>query len=252
MVHEMVRRELRGRYQKSVLGFLWNFLNPVFQILIYWAIFTYIFPSQLPNYAVYLSTGLIPWTFFSEALAAGTASIAANGDMVKKIYFPREVLVISSTCAKLINLVISLFIVTIFIILSGLISGHRFGFRYYGFLIPVVLIEFVLALGFSLLLAAIDVYLRDMEYIINIIMMAWIWGTPIMYDINTIGSYSFLKQLVLLNPMTPIVMGYHDIMYYSRMPDFGSLLPVLLFGIALTIFGEFVFLHAEKNFAEEL
>ena len=116
MIYSLVRRELRGRYQKSVLGMLWTFINPFFQILIYTLVFTLIFPSSIENYYIYLMTGIIPWTFFSEALGQGAGSIVGNADMTKKIYFPREVLTISSVTAKFVNMILGFVVIFIFLI----------------------------------------------------------------------------------------------------------------------------------------
>lgn len=247
MVYEMTKRELRGRYQRSVLGVAWNFLNPLFQIMIYWVIFTFIFPNgAIADYPVYLATGLIPWSFFSESLTTGTAAITANGDMVKKIYFPREVLVISSVLAKFVNLLLSFVIIFLFILLSG----RAFPARALPFLIPVLLTELVLTMGMALILSSIDVYLRDMEYIINIIIMAWVWATPIMYDIYALQPV--VQRVLLFNPMTRVIMAYHSILYDGTAPDAAGLGIAALTGIVVFIIGEMVFHRLERGFAEEI
>ena len=103
MINSLVRRELRGKYEKSVLGFLWSFLSPMFQILIYNIVFTQVFHNDTPVYYMFLMTGILPWTFFSDSLSQGTGAVVWNAEMVKKIYFPREVLVIAEVNAKLVN-----------------------------------------------------------------------------------------------------------------------------------------------------
>ena len=118
MIFSLVKRELRGRYQKSVLGMLWTFLNPLCQILVYTFVFTVVFPSNIEDYYIYLMTGIIPWTFFSEALGQGAGSVVANSDMTKKIYFPREVLTISSVTAKFVNMLLSFIVVFVFLVIS--------------------------------------------------------------------------------------------------------------------------------------
>lgn len=146
MVYSLVKRELRGRYQKSVLGMLWNFLNPFFQILIYTIVFTVIFPSSIENYYIYLMAGIIPWNFFSEALAQGAGSIVANADMTKKIYFPREILTISSVTAKFVNMILAFVPVFLFIAFSPI------GFSWHIIMLPVIwIIEYCTALGLTLL-----------------------------------------------------------------------------------------------------
>ena len=246
MIFSLVRRELRGRYQKSVLGMLWTLLNPLAQIAVYTFVFTVIFPNNLENYYIYLTAGLVPWTFFNESLSQGTGSIVANADMTKKIYFPREVLTISSVAAKFVNLMLAFLIVFAFILFSGIGIDFRVIW-----LLPVVMIaEFLTALGLTLLFSAVTVYLRDMEYIVGVFLMAWIWATPIMYTVDNLPPAIY--HLLLVNPMTPIVMIYHDLLYYQSFPSVPMLLAVVIEGIALTVLGEAVFVKLEGNFAEEL
>lgn len=246
MIFSLVKRELRGRYQKSVLGMLWTFLNPLCQILVYTFVFTVVFPSNIEDYYIYLMTGIIPWTFFSEALGQGAGSVVANSDMTKKIYFPREVLTISSVTAKFVNMLLSFIVVFVFLIISGRgFSGPAL------LCLPFIMIaEYLIALGFTLFFSAITVYLRDMEYIVGVLLMAWIWATPIMYATDTVPEP--VMKLLMINPMTQIVMSYHDILYYHVVPSAVRIGVVLIIGIVLLLVGEVVFKRLEGNFAEEL
>lgn len=246
MVFSLVRRELRGRYQKSVLGMLWTFLNPLCQILVYTFVFSVIFPSGMDKYYIYLTVGTIPWTFFSEALGQGAGSIVANGDMTKKIYFPREVLTIASVTAKFINMLLSFVIIFLVLFISG-VGVNPFVLYW---LIPVLIAEYFVALGFTLLFSAITVYLRDMEYIVGVLLMAWIWATPIMYSLD--GRSPAIVNLLKINPMTEIIESFHSILYYKVMPSVGSIGWSLLIGLLLLLIGELVFIELEGNFAEEL
>lgn len=246
MIFSLVKRELRGRYQKSVLGMLWTFLNPLCQIVIYTFVFSVIFSNNMENYYIYLTVGMIPWTFFSEALGQGAGSIVSNADMTKKIYFPREVLTIASVTAKFVNMLLSFVIVFIFLFISGV--GVSLRVLYW--LFPVMIAEYFVALGFTLFFSAITVYLRDMEYIVGVVLMAWIWATPIMYTLD--GRSEFVVRVLKLNPMTTIILSYQNILYYQTMPDVSALGCVILVGILLLIIGEAVFIRLEGNFAEEL
>lgn len=246
MIFSLVKRELRGRYQKSVLGMLWTFLNPLCQIIIYTFVFSVIFENNMENYYIYLTVGTIPWTFFSEALGQGAGSIVSNADMTKKIYFPREVLTIASVTAKLVNMLLSFVIVFLVLFVSGVGVNPSV----LPWLIPVIFAEYLIALGFTLFFASITVYLRDMEYIVSVLLMAWIWATPIMYTLD--GRPEMVISLLYVNPMTPIIVAFHDILYYKVMPSASSIGIVLLVGLALVLIGEFVFTRLEGNFAEEL
>lgn len=246
MIGSLVRRELRGKYEKSVLGFLWAFLGPMFQILIYGIVFTVVFHNNMSNYYIFLMTGLLPWTFFSDSLSQGTGSIVYNSEMVKKIYFPREVLVIGEVNAKLVNMLLSFIVMVFFILISGV------GFSIHAIMLPViVLIEYLIALGMALLVAAATVYLRDLEYVVNVILMAWVWGTPIMYTTDNITNPLFLT-LLRLNPMTGVIGGYQSIFYGHVWPNPRSLLYPLCFGIFILLVGFGAFEKLKKRFAEEL
>lgn len=246
MIFSLVKRELRGRYQKSVLGMLWTFLNPLCQIIIYTFVFSVIFENNMENYYIYLTVGMIPWTFFSEALGQGAGSIVNNADMTKKIYFPREVLTIASVTSKFVNMLLSFVIVFLFLFVSGI----KVNPLVLPMLIPVMVAEYLVALGFTLFFSAITVYLRDMEYIVGVLLMAWIWATPIMYTLD--GRSELVIKFLKLNPMTNIILGYHDILYYKSMPAVDSIVAVLVVGVVLLWIGEMVFIHLEGNFAEEL
>lgn len=231
MIGSLVRRELRGKYEKSVLGFLWAFLGPMFQILIYGIVFTVVFHNNMPNYYIFLMTGMLPWTFFSDSLSQGTGAIIYNSEMVKKIYFPRETLVIGEVNAKLVNMLLSFIVMVFFILISGV------GFSIHVVMLPlVILIEYLIALGMAMLAAATTVYLRDLEYVINVILMAWVWGTPIMYSTDNITNPLFLT-LLKLNPMTGVIGGYQSIFYFHIWPSFMSLFYPLCFGILLLVIG---------------
>ncbi len=245
MVFSLVKRELRGRYQKSVLGMLWTFLNPFFQIIIYTFVFTVIFSSSIENYYIYLMTGIIPWNFFSEALGQGAGSVVSNAEMTKKIYFPREVLTIASVTAKFVNMMLAFIVVFIFLVFS------KVGISWHLLLLPVIMLEqYLVALGFTLFFSAVTVYLRDMEYIVNVLLMAWIWATPIMYSIDILDPG--VAKLLLINPMTPIIMSYHNLLYYHNVPTLLTILGLLAIGLCLLLIGEAVFVRLEGNFAEEL
>ena len=246
MIFSLVKRELRGRYQKSILGMFWTLLNPLFQIAIYTFVFMVIFKSDIENYYVYLTAGMVPWTFFNEAVGQGASSVINNGDMTKKIYFPREVLPIASVLAKFVNMLLAFIIVFAFIIIGGVGVDLKIIW-----LLPLIWIqEFVLALGFTLIFSAITVYLRDMEYIVGVLMMAWIWGTPIMYSLDILPSN--VVNLLKINPMTLIVSNYHDILYYKVLPNIDNMIIVTIEAFVICIIGEIVFYKLEGGFAEEM
>lgn len=246
MIFSLVRRDLRGRYKASVLGFLWTFINPLCQILVYTFVFQFIMRTGIEQFYVYLISGMIPWIFFSTAVSGGTMCIKNQSEMVKKIYFPREVLPISFVTSAFINMLfcfVMIFAVIIF-------SGRGFSVVALLFLPLVMIIEYIMALGFTMIVSGLTIYFRDMEHIVSVIMMAWIYLTPIMYTIDMVPEQ--LRGVYYFNPMTPVIQAYQQILYFEQIPKMGTLLLAGVFGIIVLIIGVVAFRKMERNFAEEL
>ncbi len=246
MVFELTHRELRGKYKGSVLGFLWTYINPLMQILVYAFVFSQIFRSGIEKFHLYLIVSMFPFNFFTGGVIQGLGSIRYQGDLVKKVYFPRQILPIVSLTVNFVNLLISFGI--IYSIL--LISGWGIDLKIQMWLIPVMFIEYVFALGLALLLSAVEVYFRDIEHIVSVLMMIWMYVTPMFYSIEIIPE-KFLK-FFYCNPMLYIISMYQQILYYKVAPDLTYMLRGLLFAISFFIIGSIVFKVLEKRFAEEL
>ena len=180
MIFSLVRRDLKGRYKGSALGFLWTFINPLLQLGVYTLVFSVIMRNGIEDYYLFLFVALIPWIFFSTSLAGGSSCIWAQKDMVKKIYFPREVLPISFVTSQFVNMLLSLIVIFVVLIVSG--KGlNPIALLY----LPVImLVEYLMALSVAMLSSAITVYLRDVEYILGIITMAWQFLSPVMYSVS--------------------------------------------------------------------
>lgn len=245
MIFSLVRKDLRGRYKGSVLGFLWTFINPLFQLIIYTIAFSFILPSAIDKYYLYLFVALIPWIFFSSSLQGGANSVMASQNLVTKIYFPREILPISYVTSCFVNMLLTFVIIFLVVIISGV------GLNPLAILcLPVImLIEYMIALGLALLFSAVTVFFRDMEHILSIVTMAWIYMTPVLYPIETISDPA-VQKLFYLNPMTSVIIAYRDILYYAKIPDFSTLLIALFFGVTSLVIGELVFSRLKKRFAE--
>lgn len=246
MIFSLVHKDLRGRYKGSVLGFLWTFLNPLLQLLVYTFLFSIVLRQGIEKYYLFLFVALVPWIFFSTCVAGGANCVIGYGDLVKKIYFPREVLPISFTISQFINMIYSF--VVVFLVLA--VTDYGFNFLAITFLPLIMAVEFFLALGFVLLFCAITVYLRDVGYFLGIITMAWQFLSPVMYPMSFVPPRFvwFLK----LNPMVSIINAYRDILYYKQIPDVTTLLSAILMGIFFLVLGEIVFKKLQKGFAENL
>lgn len=240
-----VQKEIRGKYKNSILGVMWSFLNPLLQLLVYSIIFGALLAGGDKTYPIYICVALIPWTYFTTAITQSSFTIITNGNIIKKVYFPREILPISVVTSGAINFLISTIIILLFVIISGL------GITKYIILYPfILLVQYILILGISFILSAVTVYFRDLEHIIGIVLLAAFYGTPIVYKLEQLPK--ILQVVMNLNPMTHIINGYRDIFYYQRMPNMQSLLILLGFSVILTIIGYFIFKKLQKGFAEEL
>lgn len=247
MIASLVRRDLRGRYKGSFLGFLWTFVNPLLQLLVYSLVFTNIMRVEdVEIYYLYLFIALIPWLFFSNSIAGGASCIIAQKDMVSKIYFPREVIPISYVTSGFVNMLLCFIVV----IAAVLISGIEVNVLTWLFLPVIFIIQYILVLGITMLASAVTVYFRDLEHILGIIMMAWMYLTPIIYTPNMVPD-SF-RMYFDLNPMTHIVTAYRDILYYGRMPEFSTLISSVVFGIVFLVIGFVSFGKLKRHFAEEM
>lgn len=246
MVVSLVKRELRGKYKGSVLGFLWTFINPLCQIIVYTVVFSVIVRNDLDQFYVYVITGMIPWVFFDTSLRMGSGCVRYQGDLLKKIYFPREVLPISVVTANFINMLLCFIIVFVVLIFSGR-AINPLALFYLPF---VMIVEYMITLGFVLVLSSCTVYFKDLEHITTVLLMIWIYGTPILYSTSTIPD-SLLK-LFKINPMTSIIESYHSILYWGDIPSAKYLAYALLWGVVSLMVGEFVFSKLSGKFAEEL
>lgn len=246
MIRNLVKKDLRGRYKSSVLGFLWTFINPLCQIIIYTFVFSHIFKMDIDKYYLFLTVVMIPWVFFSSSVTGGAMAVVSQQDLVKKIYFPREVLPISYVTSNFVNMLLSF--VVVFIVI--LISGIGISIKAILFLPFVMITEYILALGITMLTSACNVYLRDLEHIIGVLMMAWIYLTPVMYDINFIPEN--LRTIFYLNPMTSIAISYREILYYKNVPPVSHLFSSFVIAVILMFIGNIIFSYLQKNFVEEL
>ena len=240
-----VKKEIRGRYKNSILGVMWSFLNPLLQLAVYAVIFGALLAGGDNTYHIYICVALIPWTYFTTAITQSAFTVIGNGDIIKKVYFPREILPISVVTSGAVNFMISTIIILAFVLVAGL------GITKYILLYPVILlIQYILLLGIAFIVSSITVYFRDLEHIIGIILMAAFYGTPIVYKLEQLPPN--LQMIMQLNPMTHLINAYRDIFYYQQMPNMKILGGLFVGAVILLIVGYFVFKKLQKGFAEEL
>jgi len=241
-----VKKDIRGKYKASFLGVLWSFINPLLQVLVYAIVFPYIMKVQTENYLVFLICGIIPWTWFTTSLGQGTTCITNNSNLIKKVYFPREILPISVVTSGLINFLISCIIIVIFVLVGGC------GLSWHIVLLPfIALIQYIITLAIIFLTSAINAYIKDTEYIVNFVINLLFYATPVLYSYEMfLGSP--LMWLFRLNPMAHIINAYRDIFYVHELPNMMNLFIVLIVGLLCLIICYNIFKKLEKRFAEEV
>ena len=240
-----ITKDVGGKYKHSFLGVIWSFINPLLQIAVYALVFQVILKSNIENYAVYLCCGLVPWQYFSSVVLRGAATIIDNGNIIKKVYFPREILPISVVASEGVNFLISTTIILGFVILGGI--GLSWNILWY-FLI--LAIQIIVSIGIAFIVSSLTVYFRDLLHLLGILMQLLFYATPIVYSMDSVPAS--MKWLLMLNPMSYLIEGYRNIFYNKTMPNFKGLLIALVMGVVLCVCGYFIFRKLEKRFAEEL
>ncbi len=268
----LVRTELKIKYKGSVLGFAWSMLNPALVLAIYYTVFKIINRSNQPHFAIWLFSGLLVWNLFNGSAMGATGVVVGKAGIVKKVAFPRELLAISVVGVSLVLFAIQLVVLVIALLAFSITPDFNMMV-----LLPLALVTLLVFTGaLSIFLSAVNVYLRDTQHLTEVLLMAWFWGTPIVYSFGQISAelakyphLLWIKYVYLCNPITPIVMTFQRVIYgQTQYLDKGHITHVLpnwgigtyagldglvlavslgLFLLALIVFG-----RLEGNFAEEL
>ena len=240
-----VKKEIRGKYKGSFLGVLWSFFNPLLQVVVYAIVFPYIMRIKTDNYLQYLIIGIIPWTFFITVISQGMIAVRMNAGIIKKVYFPREILPISVALSGLINFFISCIIILVFCLFGGI------GISWHLILLPIIaILQFILTLGIVFALSAINIYIKDTEYIIQFIINMLFYATPILYPVSLFPEK--IRWILYINPMTEIVNSYRDIFMYHQLPGINSIIYLVIISLVIFFIGLGIFRKLEKGFAEEV
>lgn len=246
LIKTSVKKEIRGKYKASFLGVLWSFINPLLQVLVYAIVFPYMLKNTGDNYVVYLVTGIIPWTFFQTVINECVGCIKGNAGIIKKVYFPREILPFSAAISGLINFFIACIIILVFCAFGNV------GFSIHLLWVPVFAVaECLIALGLGMALGAMNAYVQDLEYIVNFILMLAFYASPIIYQMSMFQSESFIYNAIMMNPMTKIIMGYRNAFLYHQSPQLVDVGMLFLISLLILCIGYLIFKKLEKGFAEQ-
>jgi ABC-2 type transport system permease protein len=255
----LVRRELRARYKNSTLGFAWSLVKPVAQLAIYFLVLGQILGMArgVPQFAIFVFAGLTLWSLFNEIVAGGTGSVVGNAGLVKKVYVPREVFPLSTVGGAIVN-----FGIQFGVLILGTLLVRQPPITANFLYAPVaVVLVLVAGTGVALLLSAVNVYLRDIQHLVEIVMMVLFWASPIVYSYEYVTDYlkgGFLEQLYLANPVTLAIIAFQRGVWVAGADEpFPSHMPLRLavatcLSLAFLWFAQRLFARLEGNFAQEL
>jgi ABC-2 type transport system permease protein len=254
----LTRRELKARYKDSTLGFLWSLARPLTQLLIYYVVVGQFLGAAraIDNFAIYVFAGLTIYTLFSEIVASGTGSILANAGLVKKVYLPREVFPLATIGSSLFNFVIQLGILLVAALLAGTMRLDASLL----FAVGSVVLMLIYAGALALVLSASNVYLRDIQYLVEVVLLLLMWASPIVYSIEQVATVlpDWALQVFIWNPITLAVLGFH--MTFWSAADLGIAAADLAIrmiiagaiGLVLLFLAQRVFAKLQGDFAQEL
>lgn len=245
LVRELTMREIKSRYKQSVLGYAWVILNPFFQMLVMAFVFSKIlrFPTIGTPYAIFLYVGLLPWNLFSATLISSTNALVGNASLLTKIYFPREIFIISTTLAKIVDF----FLASTVFVLFMFIYHQPVTWNVLWF-IPIFLIQQLFTYGLSLILSSINLFYRDIQYVLSLVVMIWMYLTPVIYPTEIFPErYKWIFQL---NPMAVIINAYRQVVLGGGMPNLTSLGIALGLSALIVFIGRSIFRKLEGVFAD--
>jgi ABC-2 type transport system permease protein len=261
LLRNLVRKELKVKYKSSVLGFVWTLLNPALYLVVFSIVFKFILQSSVPYFAIFLLSGLLAWNLFSAALSGGTTSIVANAPLVQKVWMPREVLPLAAIGAAVMHFLFQLCVLAA----ALLIFRRPMAWSYLPLLFAALIVLLIFVSALAIACSAMNVYLRDTQHLLELVLLAWFWMSPIVYPYqqvaNRLGHHA---NVLLLNPMVPIIVTFQKVIYnpepsdnilppnadawwYARNLGIIGLASIALFFVAMRIFG-----RLEDNLAEEI
>lgn len=256
LVRNLVASELKARYKNSALGFVWSLLNPLAMMLVFTVVFGVLAPEQqIDKYPLFVLCGLLPWYYFSDSILSSVNSVVGHANLIKKVYFPREVLPIASVLAQLVNFLLA------FVILFVALLIFRARFSPWLWTLPfVILIQTGFTIGMALMLSTLNVFYRDTMIIMNVVMLAWFFLTPVFYAVTTLPNaytlygipFNIQRLAYILNPIASLINIYRDLLYYGYRTDLDFFVRTTVTALVVLAVGYWLFIRYSDRFGEEL
>ena len=258
LLSNLTLRELRSRYKRSFLGWAWSTINPIVYMIVYTIVFKYFFhanpkpgsPSGLNIYALFLLSAMLPFNFFQSSVMGSLSSLTGNANLIKKTYFPRELLPASTVFSNFVSHAIEMGLLLVVL----LAFGDWRALIYLPVTVFLMLVLALFALGLGLMFSALNVYFRDIEHFLGIFFLVWFFLTPIVYSFDTLGSAGkpWVKLLLKANPMTDAALSFRATLYDGTHPGWFQLAYFVTWAVAAFFIGRAIFNRLEGGLAEEL
>ena len=244
LLSQLVLRDIKSRYKQSIMGYAWVILNPLVQLLVYSFVFSIIFrfPTNNIPYSIFLFTGLLPWIYLQSSLSTVTLSLVDSSDLLRKVYFPREVLIYSVIISKSIDFLFACLVLVVFLFYYHITPAGTIIF-----ILPIFLIQVILMAGIGLILSTFNLFYRDIQYLVNLLLMLWMYLSPVVYPLSMVPKNFIL--IYKLNPMVGIIEGYRSALFNYPF-DKGSIVWSLVISSLIFLCGFLIFKRTEKIFAD--
>jgi lipopolysaccharide transport system permease protein len=246
LVRNLVLKDLKLKYRDSVLGFLWSLANPLLLILVYSFVFGHILRGGPPNFAYFMMVGILPWTFFAQAVMMSTGSIVDNGNLIRKVALPMEVFPVATVLFNLAQFMFALFV---FFPMALLFFKVPVALSWLNFFL-VLTLHILFTLGMCFIVSTATVFYRDVRHFTEILMMLLFWLTPIIYDIQAVPGT--LRTAIYLNPVAYFILAYQDALYHNTLPSIDKLLVLALLASVSLSLGYIIFIYSKFRFPEEV
>jgi ABC-type polysaccharide/polyol phosphate export permease len=262
LIGNLVRRDLKVRYKNSVLGVAWSMVSPLLMMGVFWLVFSKLRGEQFPNFHVWLLIGILAWNWFSVSLNAGAGSVVHNAALINKVYFPREVLPISVVLSEMVNFLLALPVLFLLLALAGLPP------TVFALWLPVIiLIQFCFTLGLAFLVATGNVYYRDTAVILEVVLLAWFFLSPIFYkyeafsstvQVPVLGTVPSSRLMYIANPIASLLAVYRDVLFGATdggppaTPRLDFLARTAVTGLVVLALGYWAFIRQAGKFGEEV
>lgn len=241
LIYELIVRDLKVKYRRSFLGYVWSLLNPLLMMVVMTIVFSYMFRFDIPNYPLYLICGQTLWSFFNESTNVSMYSVLQNGSLIKKVYIPKFIFPVSRTLSSFVTMSFSLVAILIVMVFTGA------PFRWTIILFPIPLALLLLfSSGIGMMLSALSVYFRDITHLYGVFTMAWMYLTPIFYPIEAIPQR--IVPLINLNPMYQYIQFFRELVLYGNIPPLNVWIVCAAWSIVMMVGGLFIFRKLQRNF----